>query len=136
MRIDALNRLLVHPAETNFDRIYRAAKGIDWDPLAQALVATAPIEWCHLRWFEQILNAVADEYGTSLTIMPTTRWISVTPAVRLEMERFAQGDWRVRRDAQRAKADTVSWRRFQLDQALSERRACGSSSSLPTTSRL
>jgi hypothetical protein len=120
VRIDELDRLFVRPAETAFHQIHRAAMGIEWDEEAQALVSPASREWAHLRRFEQILAAAADEHGAALTLRPTTRWTGVAPDVRRDRETFAQSEWLQEFAAERAKNDTVSWHRYQLEQALSQ----------------
>jgi hypothetical protein len=39
-----------------------------------------------LRWFQQIIAAVADEYRVRLVITPQTTWINVPDAIRAEIE--------------------------------------------------
>ena len=120
VRIDDLHRLFLRPVETTFDKIYRAAMGVDWDEEAQALVGPAPREIGHSRWFEHILAAAADEYGVALTLGPHTVWTNVSPDVRRDMEAFARSDWVVKFTAARAATDKAHWHHHQLQQALSD----------------
>ncbi len=120
VRIDELGRLFVRSTKTTFDKIYRAAMGVDWDKEASAIFSPAPRDWSHSRWFEQILAAAADEYGIALTLGPQTLWTAVPFEARHHMESFAETDWLTTFTVDRAKNNETGWHEHQLQQALSQ----------------
>jgi len=75
--IDELQRLYVTPVKKAFPYIYRAAMEVDWDPGRKRLFSPKPKEWSYSRWYQQILAAVEDEYGTRLSLSSRTKWVNV-----------------------------------------------------------
>jgi hypothetical protein len=93
--IDSTGRLLVHPAmgpSDSYAYIYRSAMGVHWLTKERSLVAPTPKEWSYLAWFQQIVKAVADEYGDHLVLSDTTRWSNVPGEIKAEIENWAKGD--------------------------------------------
>jgi hypothetical protein len=82
IQIDSAGRLCVLPMSASFQHIYRAAKQVHWDDAGKYLYSPTPGEWSYVRWFQQILAAVKEEYGFVLTITPETRWRNVDPSQR------------------------------------------------------
>lgn len=119
VRIDDQKRLLVRASETTFDKIYRAALGVQWDLDAKALTSPVPREWGYLQWFQQILGAVADEYGVELTLAPDTLWTEVSSDLRGDIETFARSGWLSKLIELRKAHDNASWTALRLEQALS-----------------
>lgn len=86
VRIDGGGKLLVRPQLGTFPYIYRAAMEVQWDADNSALYSPTPREWSYLRWFQQIVAAVAGEYGVRLVVTPQTTWTNVPAALRTEIE--------------------------------------------------
>jgi len=87
--IDTVGRLIVRPALApgeDFAFIYRAAMEVAWDQAGQALVTPIPREWSSARWFNQVADALRNEYGRRLVVNAHTRWSNVPPAAREEIE--------------------------------------------------
>ena len=84
--IDEDGKLYVRPANQNFPYIYRAAMGVEWDPVRGILFAPKPRGWSHLDWFRQILAAVADEYGVRLRVGAATAWSNIPELLRMQIE--------------------------------------------------
>jgi hypothetical protein len=120
VRIDERNRLLLRASATTFDKIYRAATGVEWDAAALALASPVPREFSHSRWFEQIVSSVAGEYGIELTLGPDTNWTAVPADARREIETFVRSDWLDRFDSRGRERDRASWLHHELQQALSQ----------------
>ncbi len=118
--IDGRNRLLVRSSATTFDKIYRAAAGVEWDTAAGALASPVPREFSHSRWFEQIVTAAAGEYGIELTLTSDTSWMGVPADIRREIEVFARSHWLDRFLSEGRERDRVAWQRHELEQALSD----------------
>ena len=119
IRIDNQKRLLVRPSEAKFDKIYRAALGVQWDPEARALTSPVPREWGYLHWFQQILGAAADEYGVELTLVPDTLWTEVPLGLRSEIEVFVNSGWFSKLIDVRRSHDKLSWTAHRLQHAMS-----------------
>jgi hypothetical protein len=77
VKIGADGKLLVRPQVCTFPHVYRAAMEVGWDPDNRTLFSPKPREWSYLRWFQQIVSAVADEYGVRLAITSQTTWSDV-----------------------------------------------------------
>ena len=76
--IDEDGRLWVAPqGNTSFEMIFRSGKEVHWDSDRKRLFSPRPREWTYPRWFEQILAAVAEEYGASLKLTRATVWRNV-----------------------------------------------------------
>jgi hypothetical protein len=82
IQIDSAGRLCVLPMSTSFEQIYRAAMQVHWDNVGKYLYSPSPGEWSYERWFQQILAAVKEEYGSVLTITPETRWRNVDDSLK------------------------------------------------------
>ena len=118
--VDTRGRLFVRPADTAFNKIFRAAMGVDWDDQMEVLVSPEPREWSLARWFEQILAAAADEYGVALKITPLTKWSSVAPELQRDIDVFSNSDWLSQLLSHRTQNDARYWREHQLKEALSQ----------------
>lgn len=86
VKIDGDGKLLVRPQTCAFPYIYRAAMEVGWNPDNRTLFSPKPREWSYLRWFQQIVSAVAGEYDVRLVITPQTAWSDVPDALRAEIE--------------------------------------------------
>ena len=91
--VGAGGRLFVRPAQSRFDRIFRAAMGVDWDDERGALLSPEPREWPLGRWFEQILSATVDEYGVALRLTHSAQWTRVVAELQRDIENFASSNW-------------------------------------------
>jgi hypothetical protein len=90
IRVDESGRLLVVPAlepHEDLSFIYRAAMEVTWSSAARGLLCPElrPGGWSYADWFQQILRAAIDEYGTKLVIDAQTAW-SVPGDVRSQIE--------------------------------------------------
>lgn len=86
--VDAAGRLTVVLASSgnvDFTLIYRAAMGVSWSPEAKSLLGGPPRDWSKARWFRQIKDALAGEYGLSLRLSAQTRWVGIPDLDRLEI---------------------------------------------------
>lgn len=81
--------LFVKPSLQTFPFVYRAAMQVGWDEAKARLFSPVPTDWTYGRWFQQIINAVADEYRVMLQITPHTCWIAIPDDVRGEIEAAA-----------------------------------------------
>ena len=77
VRVDDAGRLCVVPETQTFPFIHRAGMEVGWDKEGRFLYSPALREWSYARWFQQIVAAVASEYGCSLAVTPRTRWHGV-----------------------------------------------------------
>lgn len=91
VRVDGHRRICVTPQGRDFAQIYRAAAEVEWDAKQRFLHSPAPREWTHARWYQQIAEAVRDEYGEVLAITPETVWISVDAETRAAIESLKLG---------------------------------------------
>lgn len=117
---DERGRLLVRPAGTAFDMIFRTASGVDWDEHRQALVSPVPRDWTLERWFAQVLAAVAGEYGVVLKISPQTTWTAIPPEIQRNIEAISNSDWVTPLLSEWKQNDARYWRDYQLKEALSQ----------------
>ena len=65
-----------------FKYIWRDASGVRWDNATEALMAYEPDRWQADKLFQQILCAVASEYGWKLEITQDTVWVDVPDDVK------------------------------------------------------
>lgn len=122
--IDGSGRLLVRPAKTTFEAIFRTASGVHWDAASASLQAPKPDEWSYPRWFEQISSAAADEYDVRLEVAPDTLWSNVPDAVRHEIEEYSDGTHLEEIIAERKRQGAGEWDQFLIDQALRQADPC------------
>jgi hypothetical protein len=87
--IDRDRRVFVTPANETFEHVYRAAMEVHWDAANRRLSHPAPRNWTPAQWYQQIVAAVADEYGVRLKLDDATRWTGVSEAVRHQIEALA-----------------------------------------------
>src|SRR5688572_15903023 len=80
--IDPDGRIRVWPLTSQYEFIYRAACGVQWDAARQCLASPVSEEWSPVDWFRHIAGAVASEYGERLIIGPETVWTNVPPDMR------------------------------------------------------
>ena len=125
--VDAAGSLFVRPQHRTFPQIYRAAMEVAWDEARGYLVAPSPRSWTPLRWFQQILAAVEDEYGTRLQTSAATDWTSCPPALRAQIELFevrlaaeARGSVSSEEAQRRQDEEEARFARFMLDQKLED----------------
>jgi hypothetical protein len=86
--IDAEERLFVRPASATFPYIYREAMEVHWDAAGRRLHSPKPREWTYPRWFQQIVNAAAEQ-SCELRLTPSTAWVDIPAATRAEIERWS-----------------------------------------------
>ena len=122
--IDASGRLLVRPAKTVFEAIFRTASGVHWDAESASLHAPRPDEWGYLRWFEQISCAAASEYGIRLEVTPETLWSNVPDDVRREIEEYSSSTQLEDALAERKRQGAGEWDQFLTEQALRQAAPC------------
>ncbi len=82
--IDESNRLLVAvvlPPDLDFTYIYRAARGVRWDPSERALTVPRPETSTYADRFADILEAASDEYGARLLLTSRTDLAGLPPEV-------------------------------------------------------
>jgi hypothetical protein len=85
--IDGAGRMLLRPADTLFDDLHMAgAWSFRWDQPTQSLAIPQPREWTYRDWFDHVVDIIGSQYGVHLKIGPQTRWTSVPPSVRDEIE--------------------------------------------------
>lgn len=85
--MDATGRLLLKPAETQFDDLHMAgAWGFRWDAPTRSLAIPAPREWSYRHWFEHVVGIIRQEYGVHLKLGQETAWVSVPPSVQQELQ--------------------------------------------------
>ena len=82
--------LFVKPKDYTFEMIYRSAKGVHWDSQRNCLYHNAPQKWDALRWYEQIVSAVKDEYGGILKISPETIYVNIDDSLKNSLENFQE----------------------------------------------
>ena len=122
--IDESSRLHVEPdlgPDDDYAFVYRAGMGVSWVPESRSVCPTSPADWSHARWFRQIVEAVASEYGTLLALTPETTWSGVSDEATEEIGReneIAQGK---KRETERA-SDEVMARYVGDDRKLAEAR--------------
>ena len=82
--------LFVKPKSYSFDKVYRSAMGVDWDEHKCCLYQAHPSrEWSILRWFDQILLAVKNEYGITLKVCSDTNYENIGFEVQKSIENEA-----------------------------------------------
>jgi hypothetical protein len=86
VEIDTKGWLRIYPAGERYDHIYRAAAGVEWDRRDGFLHAEEPGKWTYPVYFNQIISAVASEYGAMLTLSQTTEWLNVPTVIRAAIE--------------------------------------------------
>ena len=93
--LDDEQRVFVRPAEGDFEHVYRAAMEVYWDKASRHLShPQPPRDWTPVRWFQQIVAAVADEYGVLLKLNAHSTWIAVPTDVRTAIEAEARANVR------------------------------------------
>lgn len=88
--IDAEKRVFVRPESGEFEHVYRAAMEVYWDRSLRRLFNPSPRDWTPSQWFQQIVAAVADEYGVTLRITSQTIWTDMPSSFRAAIEKAAQ----------------------------------------------
>ena len=85
--MDGERRVFVRPASGDFEQVYRAAMEVYWDRSSRRLTHPhAPRDWTPVQWFQQIVGAVADEYGVHLRLTDGTTWVGIPSEMRSEIE--------------------------------------------------
>lgn len=87
IEIDSDNRLLIYPAKTKYDMIYRLAKEVNWDNQGNYLYGPTPREWTHVDWYKHIRKVILEDCSCKLKIHPETEWINVTDDLRKKISR-------------------------------------------------
>jgi hypothetical protein len=89
--IDDERRVFVRPASGDFEYVYRAAMEVYWDRTLRRLShPRRPRTWTAVQWFEQIIAAVADEYGVKLKLTSDTVWTGVHLDIQSGIETVAR----------------------------------------------
>jgi hypothetical protein len=88
--IDDEGQLYVRPSSMSFEHIWRAAMEVHWDPSRRRLFGPKPRRWTYVDWFNQIVAAAADEYGTRLRLTSETAWSNVPDPLRAEIRSLRQ----------------------------------------------
>jgi hypothetical protein len=85
--VDASGRLLVKPAlqDAGYSLVYRSGKGLRWDALEKAFVASEPARWEQRELLEHILRNVQEEYGEQLVASGSTLWKNVPQELRTQL---------------------------------------------------
>lgn len=81
---DQTGRLLVIPETADnygFQFIYRAGKGLRWEPATSAFVAYEPSRWAHDELLRHIVSTAKSELGVELFISAETEWTNLSLAV-------------------------------------------------------
>ena len=123
--IDANGSMFVRPRRRAFDQVYRAAMQVQWDAEHRRLFSPAPQKWSYLDWFQQIVSAVADEYGDTLIVGAKTRWSNIPQDLRLKIEAAQAGVGKniASLAIERARLDSDArrrWREYELEQILAD----------------
>ena len=84
--IDDKGRLYICPASTSFPYIYRAAMEVGWDDKTGRLFSPQPRKWTYIDWFNQIIAATSDEYGTRLRLTAGTVFVNIPDPLRAEIQ--------------------------------------------------
>lgn len=85
VEIDDQGRLRIVPDTAAFPHIHRAGMEVHWQDTTRSLYSPRPREWSHVRWYRQIVSAVAGEYGCRLFLTERTVWINVNSDVRTQL---------------------------------------------------
>jgi hypothetical protein len=87
VEVDAEQGVFVRPTERDFEYVYRAAMEVYWDRQTRRLYHPRRLRgWTPVQWFQQIIAAVADEYGVALKLNAQTVWVAVRTDLRFNME--------------------------------------------------
>ena len=89
VEIDASGRLRLRPASLMFPLIWRAAAEVHWDEATRTLFSPEPRAWTYVAWFTRIIEAVKDEYGVTLEVGSSTRWVGISHSDRVAMSTIA-----------------------------------------------
>lgn len=91
--LDEEKRVFVRPAEGDFEYVYRAAMEVYWDrPSRRLSHPRPPRDWTPAQWFQQIVAAVAEEYGLRLKLTAKTTWVDVPTDQQSAIEAAAHGN--------------------------------------------
>lgn len=86
--VDESSRLRVTPdlePSEDYRFVYRAAMCVSWDPASRSVFPSSPREWSCAKWFRQLVEAVANEYGTLLVLSRDTEWSGISDEDRAEI---------------------------------------------------
>ena len=88
--VDQLDRVYIKPFSRSFEQIHRAAMQVYWDSAQKCLHSPKATheagKWTHIQWFQQIIDAVADEYGVHLVYTPSTILSGVSETLYTEIK--------------------------------------------------
>ena len=85
--LDEDRRVFIRPNAGDYDLIYRAGMEVCWNRDTGRLSHPhPPRDWTPTRWFQQIVAAVAGEYGVRLRLTDETVWTKVPDEMRAEIE--------------------------------------------------
>ena len=85
--LDDDQRVFVRPVEGDFEHVYRAGMEVCWDKASRHLShSQPPRDWTPVRWFQQIVTAVAGEYRVLLKLNAHSTWTAVPTEVRTAIE--------------------------------------------------
>ena len=89
--LDGKRRVFVRPASGDCEHVYRAGMEVNWDQSSRRLShPRPPRDWTPVDWFQQIVAAVADEYGVRLMLTADTALVEVPNDIQSAMKTAAQ----------------------------------------------
>jgi len=91
--VDHAGHLLVRPetAGPDFQYVYRAGAGVQWDAKVGAFVAAEPHRWTAVELLPHIMRIVREELGISLTLTAQSRWANLTERQQAALRRALEG---------------------------------------------
>ena len=85
--LDDERRVFIRPVEGDFEHVYRSAMEVYWDRQTRRLSnPRRPRDWTPVQWFQQIVAAIADEYGVLLKLNTRTTWTAVPADLQSAIE--------------------------------------------------
>ncbi|MEH0168489.1 hypothetical protein [Roseateles microcysteis] len=87
-------RLLVRPelvGDEGYELIYRSANGLRWDPGQKVFYASEPERWAHAELLQHLVRTLADEFGTTLQVTSSTRWVNTSGELLAELGASVSG---------------------------------------------
>jgi hypothetical protein len=83
--IDESTRLCIQPLNSSFEMVYRSAMGVYWNASKQYLYLLSVGSLSLFDWYQQIITAVAQEYGCRLFITDSTQWENIDETLKLSI---------------------------------------------------
>lgn len=83
--IDEEERLYLKPASETFPMIYREAMEVHWNSELKYLYGARPRKWGYIEWYQQIINAAAEQ-GCKLVFSPSVTWVNVPTELQAQIK--------------------------------------------------